>query len=1073
MTPSSLLGSWVVGAIIVMSFLFLIAMGLRASRYPKLTHYKRLPHVMRVTGIIRLVAILVGVLLSVGVTFSVAHLQLILSAPILGAVVALTIVASADWILLGRTADAQSSSTATGERFHWRYIGSILPLRILGLTLVILATLIGFSLWAGSKASPGDRSYTTSWSDGGIFGWGIREPFVGSFYTVSLCVVIPFIFIMGALSIIAVVARDEYLPFPKYRAIDRGLRQQTVRIISLLVLLSLGTTLTLVTADIAWVFGSLGHGSPEETRVALISTTAAILSLVITLWTIANLVWLPTIKEDDALLPQEISGRLKSAQEVARLKKIKRRQDMRTQAVAPVRLTPLVPPVLDDNQDWGDTQEGEESPSLQDGESVGENDEPTEQDTESTGGDEKSVAQDVESTDQEDDLDTHESEDIDRADESEESAETDEPREVDEPEDVEQDEQANESDESQVTEETNESEETAEDEQGEQGEQGEEVEQTDESDESDESVVTEETEETDGSEQTKETTESEDMEDVEESGETGEVEESKQTDEFAETEEADDDDSTEPADSIADEDFNDDDPLMRFIEYIERQAARLRDATLHAAKHSGRSLVAYLHKPISPESPDTLDKVETSTRTLLSRWFPPELSLNPLTTQEDDHTLDMTPEAPLIDITQVSLGLLTDQDDLLLETDQTPEDTDSAEQSDEPEEFGDSDSEDNDQSEEIVEEPPEQESEEDSDETPEVSDEEEVSEEEDTVTSEESLNEEISGGPTIEETIVEEETIDETAETEVDETGEITEPDQDLSEDTEGIDAEETEVEPTEETTVDQTEGDLDETEDTDLDETGDTGIGESEDTEVEETEDSEADDTDVEEIEETLGEQTEDDGDEEPEASETNTSVAPDTPPANWFSRMTRFLKTNPAEVAGALLEETGDLPPTHDTTDAPGLPGATDLETTHQQDTDVPEPQDTVQEYPSLSVNWYSRMRGLFHADAVSSEATATEQTLVEEPSTSEPPADETNDQPVHDETRDDQTELTTPDPTDETDPEDPQQPRDQPEDTPQENPTQDNPADESLDEILLGDVLPPLPPPTKKQFRTKKKK
>ncbi|MDR0488778.1 MAG: hypothetical protein LBG99_05155 [Propionibacteriaceae bacterium] len=300
MTASSLLGGWVVAAVVVMSILIFLAtlFGHRRNWRKMKIRYNQLPRITKITRWTRIGAVALGLTAAITVGLTTQYNQGILVAPSLFAVITLVIIVGGDWWLLGRTpGDTQGKLTAMRAKDYLWW-----PLLILVILMIGLAVFT--AIWAATEASMDNRTWVHSWNLDGVFDWGMRTPFVGSFYTVPLLITIPIVFLIALVGVLVVLKRPVFLPSFKYIALDHSFRRRTIRDIQLILLFCVVPTVSLMSIDIAWAFGTVGPGSQANTLVVALSSITGTLTLWLSSWNLANLLVLIPIEEDRKLVPK-------------------------------------------------------------------------------------------------------------------------------------------------------------------------------------------------------------------------------------------------------------------------------------------------------------------------------------------------------------------------------------------------------------------------------------------------------------------------------------------------------------------------------------------------------------------------------------------------------------------------------------------------------------------------------------------------------------------------------------------------------------------------------------------------
>ncbi|MCL2735049.1 MAG: hypothetical protein FWD75_00260 [Propionibacteriaceae bacterium] len=292
MTVTFLLGSWALAACALLFLLVAIGTAHRVRQRHPLLRYKRLGGIDQVVRWTRIGWLLVGLVAGVAVTLATPHYQAILVAPSLWAAIGIIGVVAVDWFLLGRHENLQPQRPTI-------HVARSLPWGSLVLTVVLTVVIQFAARWAEAQSSLDQRSHVYSWVLDGVFGWGSASPFPGTFYTANLGLVLPFVFFLAAVGIAGVFLRPAYVPDPKYARLDQGFRQRTIRDIGLFCLVAVAPTLALMSIDVAWVFATLGPGSPGRTLVVVVSVAVGAGALVVSCWVLANLLFLPVVVEHE------------------------------------------------------------------------------------------------------------------------------------------------------------------------------------------------------------------------------------------------------------------------------------------------------------------------------------------------------------------------------------------------------------------------------------------------------------------------------------------------------------------------------------------------------------------------------------------------------------------------------------------------------------------------------------------------------------------------------------------------------------------------------------------------------
>ena len=296
MAPASMFQTWVVAAVVLF---FLLVFGgtwyrIRHARRGHTQRYRRLVFIERATRWGRLAIILSALVAGGRVMLVGLHYRAALLGPCLWAGIAIVGLVGLDWLLLGL------QPRPSGLSYQVR-IRACLPWRPMVVLVLVLGVLGYIIYWAADTADIDQRSHVYSWVLDGVFGWGIRTPYPGLFYTRPFLYAYPAVVALAIAGVSLVVTRRPYVPLPKYVALDQGFRRRTARDIVLVCLGAASASLTLVAFTTAWAYGSLGPGSPPRTLIVTIAGVAGGLALGLSFWVIANLLILPEVEEDKAL----------------------------------------------------------------------------------------------------------------------------------------------------------------------------------------------------------------------------------------------------------------------------------------------------------------------------------------------------------------------------------------------------------------------------------------------------------------------------------------------------------------------------------------------------------------------------------------------------------------------------------------------------------------------------------------------------------------------------------------------------------------------------------------------------
>ena len=297
MTATSLIGTWALAGIGLLFLLIFVGTGYRLYRRRRRLYYKRLTRINRIVGLSRIGFVVLGLGAAVRVAWRGSDYQTFLIAPCAWAIVVLLGVISTDFFLFGR------SRYSSSDKLKVR-ISVCLPWTLILLLLLLLALLWTSVKWSEQTASIDQRSHVYSWVLNGVFGWGIKNPFPGTFYTTPLLYCFPAVLAVGLCGIILVLIRRAWLPAAKYAALDEGFRARTIRDIILTCVGATSAVLAMMGLDIAWAFSTLGPGSNRRALVVAVAFFVGAWNLGQTFWVLANLIFLPPVVEDRYLAEQ-------------------------------------------------------------------------------------------------------------------------------------------------------------------------------------------------------------------------------------------------------------------------------------------------------------------------------------------------------------------------------------------------------------------------------------------------------------------------------------------------------------------------------------------------------------------------------------------------------------------------------------------------------------------------------------------------------------------------------------------------------------------------------------------------
>jgi len=297
MTATSLIDVWVLAATGLLFLLIFVGTGYRLYRRRRRLYYKRLGRINHIVGWSRIIFVALGLVAAVRVASRGPDYQTVLIAPCAWAIVVLLGVICTDFFLFG------NSRYSSFDKPKVR-ISVCLPWTLILLLLLLLAIEWTGSNWGRDAASIDQRSHVYSWVVEGTFGWGLKTPFPGTFYTIPLLYCVPAVMAVGLCGILLVLIRRAWLPAAKYAALDEGFRARTIRDIVLICVGAVSPTLSMMGFDVAWAFGTLGPGSSDRALVVAIAFFIGAWNLGQTFWVLANLIFLPPVAENRRLAEQ-------------------------------------------------------------------------------------------------------------------------------------------------------------------------------------------------------------------------------------------------------------------------------------------------------------------------------------------------------------------------------------------------------------------------------------------------------------------------------------------------------------------------------------------------------------------------------------------------------------------------------------------------------------------------------------------------------------------------------------------------------------------------------------------------
>ena len=297
MTASSLIGTWVLAGTGLLFLLIFAGTGYRLYLRRRPLGYKRLSRINRIVGWSRIGFVVLGLGAAVRVAWRGNNYQTVLVAPCAWAVVVLLGVIGTDFFLFDRSRYSHSDKPKVR-------ISVCLPWTLILLLLLLLAIVWTGTKWGEQTASIDQRSHVYSWVLDGVFGWGLKTPYPGTFYTTPLLYCLPVVLGVGLCGIILVLMRRAWLPSAKYAALNDGFRARTIRDIVLTCVGTVSSVLAMMGLDIAWAFSTLGPGSNGRALVVAVAFFVGAWNLGQTFWVLANLIFLPPVAEDRYLAEQ-------------------------------------------------------------------------------------------------------------------------------------------------------------------------------------------------------------------------------------------------------------------------------------------------------------------------------------------------------------------------------------------------------------------------------------------------------------------------------------------------------------------------------------------------------------------------------------------------------------------------------------------------------------------------------------------------------------------------------------------------------------------------------------------------
>jgi len=298
MTATSLLESWVLAAMGLVVLLVFLGTGYRLYHNRRPLHYKKLTRINRILIPVRIGFVLLGLAAAVRVATRTSDYHMWLIAPSVWAMVVLFGIIGTDQFLFG------FSRYSSDDKPKVR-ISHCLPWTLIILLLLLLAILWSSADWARGQANSLDqRTHVYSWVLDGVFGWGIKSPFPGTYYTIPLLYCLPAVLVVAVVGIALVLTRRAWLPAEKYAALDEGFRKRTIRDIVLTCVAAVSPTLAMMGFDVAWAFSTLGPGSNQRAAAVAVAFFIGAWNLGQTIWVLANMVFLPQVTQDDRMAEQ-------------------------------------------------------------------------------------------------------------------------------------------------------------------------------------------------------------------------------------------------------------------------------------------------------------------------------------------------------------------------------------------------------------------------------------------------------------------------------------------------------------------------------------------------------------------------------------------------------------------------------------------------------------------------------------------------------------------------------------------------------------------------------------------------
>lgn len=288
MNATALFGSWVVAAVFLLFFLVVIGTGSRIHHERAGNRYRQMRHITRFIRWTRAIIVIAAMVPAIWLVFQFPHYQAVLVAPSLWAAISIVGITLIDRVALGRAKVRKKSGARILRCLPWKVI----------VFLVLMGGVLGWSIrWAWGEAALGGRNHVDSWVLDGKFGWASTSPFPGSFYTLPLIYTLPVVLVLALLAGAVVWTRRVYRP-TKFAGFDAGLKRRTLHDLALICLGAVAPPCAMMGLDVAWIYATVGPGSPQRTLVVVVASFLGAWSLGMSFWIFANLIFLPPAREE-------------------------------------------------------------------------------------------------------------------------------------------------------------------------------------------------------------------------------------------------------------------------------------------------------------------------------------------------------------------------------------------------------------------------------------------------------------------------------------------------------------------------------------------------------------------------------------------------------------------------------------------------------------------------------------------------------------------------------------------------------------------------------------------------------